>query len=200
MRKYKFNWDLIGNIEDGRPNLGPQVDLDMYRLMQFTMRDALEVRYGTEVADEIFYEAGKLAGAEFYEHHIKPVSNIDEFVGKAQQKLRDKRIGVLRLEETLLDKGRVTLTIDEDLDCSGLPELDYETCIYDEGFISALFESFTQVKWKAEEIDCWCTGARTCRFLVTQEDLEDAAQEDLKTVTQEDLEAVTQEDLETVAQ
>jgi predicted hydrocarbon binding protein len=176
MRKYQFSWDLIGDIDVGRPNLGSQVDLDMYRLMQFTMRDTLEKRYGADVTDEIFYAAGKLAGAEFYENHIKPVSSVDEFVGKTQQVLRDKRIGVLRLEEAILDEGRVTLTIDEDLDCSGLPELDYETCVYDEGFVSALFESFTNNKWKAEEIDCWCTGARTCRFLVTQEDLEAAAE------------------------
>jgi predicted hydrocarbon binding protein len=177
MRKYEFNWDLIGDIEEGRPNLGSQVDLDMYRLMQFTMRDVLESRIGTEATDEVFYAAGKLAGAEFYEHHIHPVASVDEFVGKTQKTLLDKRIGVLRLEEALLDEGRVTLTIDEDLDCSGLPELDYETCVYDEGFVSALFESFTNVEWKAEEIDCWCTGARTCRFLVTQEDLAAAAAE-----------------------
>jgi predicted hydrocarbon binding protein len=151
------------------------VDLDMYRLMQFTMRDVLEERFGSDAADEMFYAAGKLAGAVFYEQHIQPVSSVEEFVGKTQRILRDKRVGVLRLEETLLDQGRVTLTIDEDLDCSGLPEIDYETCVYDEGFISALFESFTHGKWKAEEIDCWCTGARTCRFLVTQEELEAAA-------------------------
>jgi predicted hydrocarbon binding protein len=175
MRKYRFDWKLIGNIEEGRPNLGAQVDLDMYRLMQFTMRDTLEARYGTEAADEIFCAAGKLAGAEFYEHYIKPVESVDEFVGKTQQTLREKRVGVLRLEEAVMDEGRVTLTIDEDLDCSGLPELDYETCVYDEGFVSALFESFTKGKWKAEEIDCWCTGARTCRFLVTKEDLEAVA-------------------------
>jgi predicted hydrocarbon binding protein len=171
MRKYEFKWDLLGDIEDGRPNLGPQVDLDIYRLLQFTMRDVLESRFGSDVADEIFFDAGKMAGKEFYEHHIKPVGSAEEFVKKTQDVLKDKRIGVLRLEESMLDQGRVVLTIDEDLDCSGLPELDYETCIYDEGFVSALFECFTNEKWRAEEIDCWCTGARTCRFLVTQEDL-----------------------------
>jgi predicted hydrocarbon binding protein len=170
MRKYAFSWDLIGDVALGRPNLGTEVDLEVYRLMQFTMRDVVEQRFGSEATDEIFYEAGKIAGAHFYEHHIKPVADIDEFVSKAQEKLRDKRIGVLRLEEAAMNEGRVVLTVDEDLDCSGLPEIDYETCIYDEGFIAALFESFTTEKWKAEEIDCWCTGARTCRFLVTQDE------------------------------
>jgi predicted hydrocarbon binding protein len=174
MRKYQFTWDLIGDIETGRPNLGTSVDLEAYRIMQFTMRDVLEQHYGAEITDKIFYEAGKLAGRQFFDHHIKPVSTIDEFVSKTQEILKNKRIGVLRLEEAMLDEGRVILTIDEDLDCSGLPELDYETCIYDEGFVSALFEGFTHDKWKAEEIDCWCTGARTCRFLVTQEDLQEA--------------------------
>ena len=169
MRKYAFNWDLIGDIDMGRPNLGSHVDLAVYRLMQFTMRDVIEQNYGSAVTDEIFYAAGKKAGAMFYEQFIKPVGSLDEFVSKTQQQLKEKNIGVLRLEEAALKEGRVILTVDEDLDCSGLPELDYETCIYDEGFIAALFESYTSEKWKAEEIDCWCTGARTCRFLVTQE-------------------------------
>ena len=58
----------------------------------------------------------------------------------------------------------MTITISEDLDCSGLPELDYEVCKYDEGFIAALLESFTGKSFQVKEIDCWCTGDRTCRF------------------------------------
>ena len=167
MRKYQFNWNLLGNMND-RPNLGAQVDLETYRLMQFTLRDVLERDYGTENTDAIFFKAGKLAGTEFYQQYIYPVTSIDEFISKTQSILKEKRIGILKIEEALLEQGRVMLTIDEDMDCSGLPELEYETCIYDEGFISALFESCTQKSWRAKEIDCWCTGARTCRFLVTE--------------------------------
>jgi predicted hydrocarbon binding protein len=56
------------------------------------------------------------------------------------------------------------LTVSEDLDCSGLPETGDEICTYDEGFISALLESFTGIPFHVEEVDCWCTGDRTCRF------------------------------------
>jgi predicted hydrocarbon binding protein len=168
MRKYEFRWDLIGDIQTGRPNLGEDVDVELYRLMQFTLRDVIEQTHGTEEADRLFHEAGKIAGKFFYEKYIHPVSSIEEFVSKTQKLLREKKIGILRIEETLLDQGKILLTVDEDLDCSGLPELDYETCIYDEGFISSLFEGFTQKVWNAKEIDCWCTGARTCRFLVTE--------------------------------
>jgi len=56
------------------------------------------------------------------------------------------------------------LTVDEDLDCSGLPLMDEVVCTYDEGFIAGIFESYTGKRFEVKEIDCWCTGERTCRF------------------------------------
>jgi len=164
MRKYEFFWDLLGDVNEGRKNLGKDVDVEIYRLMQFTFRDVIEEKYGSEAADEIFYAAGRKAGIAFYQHYINPADTIEDFVRKTQEVLKEKKIGILRIEEALLDEGQITLTVDEDLDCSGLPELDYEICTYDEGFVAALLEGFTQTKWSAKEIDCWCTGARTCRF------------------------------------
>lgn len=169
MRKYQFDWALIGDVSGGRPNLGKDVGVEMYRLLQYTLRDLLEQRLGTEETDLLFFRAGALAGGLFYEHHIAPVHTLDEFVSKTQKVLREKKIGILRIEELSKDLDRIVLTVDEDLDCSGLPELDYETCIYDEGFISALLQGFTGQAWRAQEIDCWCTGARTCRFLIQRE-------------------------------
>ncbi len=169
MRKYSFDWSLLGDLQDGRPNLGTCIDLEQYRLLLFTVRDVLEERYGTDEADAVLFEAGKIAGAEFYRHYIAPVATLDEFVSKTQKMLKEKNIGILRIEEALLEQGKVVLTIDEDVDCSGLPETDFEVCIYDEGFVSSLFEGFSGERWNAKEIDCWCTGARTCRFLVTKQ-------------------------------
>ncbi|MEI6451670.1 MAG: 4-vinyl reductase, partial [Actinomycetes bacterium] len=37
-------------------------------------------------------------------------------------------------------------------------------CVYDEGFIAALLESYTGRRFVVKEVDCWCTGDRTCRF------------------------------------
>ena len=53
-RKYKFSWELLGDLELGRPNLGPYARIEMYRLMQYAFRDVLEVFCGTEKADELF--------------------------------------------------------------------------------------------------------------------------------------------------
>ena len=164
-RKYAFSWEHLGDLAAGRPNLGPLTRLEVYRLMQFCFRDVVEARFGTAAADETFYEAGALAGRHLYERLIAPVEGLDAFLAKLRDVLRDLKVGVLRVEESDPEKGRFVLTVSEDVDCSGLPDLSYEVCRYDEGLISALLESFTGRPFAVREIDCWSTGDRTCRFL-----------------------------------
>jgi hypothetical protein len=166
-RKYAFNWELLGDISAGRPNLGHYTRVEVYRLMQFCFRDVLEQNLGTEKTDQMFYEAGKLAGEHFYRNMLKPVDNLNDFVQQLQESLKEMGIGILRVEKADVAKGEFVLTVSEDLDCSGLPELDYEICTYDEGFIAAIMESFTGKNFTVKEVDCWCTGDRTCRFSAT---------------------------------
>jgi YD repeat-containing protein len=163
-RKYAFSWDLLGNLEEGRPNLGRETRVEVYRLMQFTLRDVIEKHCGTEQADRFFYEAGKIAGNAFYEHFLAGTNDVSEFVKKLQAALKEMKIGVLRVESMSSGAEKITLTVDEDLDCSGLPEMDFEICVYDEGFISGILENFTGRQYLVKEVDCWCTGDRTCRF------------------------------------
>ena len=163
-RRYNFSWELLGDIDLGRPNLGREIKLEVYRLMQFTIRDVLEEEFGTEKADKVFYEAGRKAGKAFYEHLLNDCKEVKDFVKKLQETLKDLKIGIMRVESITSDAGKLVLTVDEDVDCSGLPELDFEICVYDEGFISGILENFTGSEYTVKEIDCWCTGERTCRF------------------------------------
>ncbi|MBF0319568.1 MAG: 4-vinyl reductase [Nitrospirae bacterium] len=163
-RKYKFSWDMLGDLKAGRPNLGPMMRLEVYRLMQYSFRDVIETRHGADEADRIFYEAGFLAGMEFYDNLIGPQEDINNFIKKLQSVLKEMGIGILRVEEADLDNGRITVTVSEDLDCSGLPDTGLELCTFDEGFISALLYGFTGKSFTVKEVDCWCTGDRTCRF------------------------------------
>lgn len=169
-RKYQFHWGLLGDLELGRPNLGKTMRVETYRLMQFTFRDVLEQNYGSEEADKIFYEAGKLAGTEFYKQNLHSVGDAKDFVGQLKSALKEWGIGILRIEDIDLDKGELTLTVSEDLDCSGLPENGIEICVYDEGFIAAILESYFHKPFSVKEVDCWCTGDRTCRFFAHIED------------------------------
>ena len=57
-----------------------------------------------------------------------------------------------------------TLTVEEDLDCSGLPLTDEVVCQYDEGFIAGIMETYTGQPFHVKEIDCWASGDRVCRF------------------------------------
>jgi len=163
-QKYKFSWELLGNINLARPNLGPNTRLEVYRLMQGTFREILEQHFGTDMADQVFYESGKLAGEHFYKHVIGEVEDFGQMTKALEQSMLSLGMGVLRIEESDFDKGTFVLTVSEDLDCSGLPELGYLICTYDEGFIAGIFESFTGKTFRVKEIDCWCTGERTCRF------------------------------------
>ncbi len=165
-REGLFEWTMLGNIGEGRPNLGPTTDVSVYRLMQFTLRDVLIRESGVAAADRIFYEAGRTAGRLFYENLITRKESFNAFVGNLQEVLRELRIGILRVEKADLESLNFTLTVAEDLDCSGLPVCDETICTYDEGFIGGLLLAHTGKEFKVKEVDCWCSGDRVCRFSV----------------------------------
>jgi uncharacterized protein len=121
-REYSFDWSLLGDIELGRPNLGRNTRLEIYRLMQFTIRDVLEKHLGSQETDNIFYEAERLAGKHFYQHFLTRAENLDAFLSLLQVTLQELGVGILRIEKADLDQGILILTVSEDLDCSGLPE------------------------------------------------------------------------------
>ena len=163
-RKYAFSWDLIGDIRSGRPNLGASTRIEAYRLMQYAFRDVLEQRYGTQAADAIFREAGHLAGTAFFQRFLADIRDFGEFCHVLQNALREWNMAIFRVEKADLEAGSFLVTMSEDLDCSGLPELEHEFCAYDEGFLAGLLGSYTGCPLTVREIDCWCTGDRTCRF------------------------------------
>ena len=162
---YRFSWENLGDIHQGRPKLGASVPVAVYRLMQYTFRDVIEREYGKEAADRIFYDAGYLAGDEFYDNALGETSDLSQFMKSLQSVLREMGIGILRVEESDPENGRFVITVSEDLDCSGLPETGHAVCTYDEGFIAALFRKFTGMEFDVKEVDFWCTGDRTCRFV-----------------------------------
>ena len=165
-RKYLFDWDnTIGvDINNARPNLGPNTRIEAYRLFQFTLRDILEQHYGTEMADTLFRESGVIAGKAFYDRFLKGARNVAELAAKIENSFNALGIGIFRVESSKDDNSYFVFTVDEDLDCSGLPDTSDVICVYDEGFIQGVLESFSGEHFSVREIDCWCNGARTCRF------------------------------------
>ena len=163
---YHFKWKDLGNISEGRPNLGESTNIAVYRLMQYTLREVLATRYGANIAGAILQEAGGLAGQEFCRNLLNVRLDFNGFVACLQEKLKELNIGILRLEKADLEAMKFVLTISEDLDCSGLPISGETVCEYDEGFISGIFRVYTGREFIVKEVDCWATGERTCRFTV----------------------------------
>ncbi|MHC4536456.1 MAG: V4R domain-containing protein [Planctomycetota bacterium] len=126
--KSSFEWTMLGKIDEGRPNLGFTTDVSVYRLMQFTLRDELIKDYGVEKADRLFYRAGETAGRHFYENLITKRDSFGEFVAELQDVLKQRKIGILRVEKGDVENLTFTLTVAEDLDCSGLPICDEQIC------------------------------------------------------------------------
>lgn len=159
-----FNWGMLGDVAEGRPNLGANMEVSVYRLMQFTLRDVIIQEFDTETADRLYFKAGELAGRELFRNVIKQKTDFGAFIKELQETLAALKIGILRVEKSDLDKLEFTLTVAEDLDCSGLPVCDEQICTYDEGFIGGLLHEFTGKKFDVKEVDCWCSGDRVCRF------------------------------------
>jgi predicted hydrocarbon binding protein len=165
-RKYQFDWDSTIGVNMGlaRPNLGSNTSVEVYRLFQYTLRDILEQHYGTELADNLFREAGIMAGKAFHDKYLNDAKDISTLVSKLQDSLHFLGIGIFRVENAAEDGSRYIFTVEEDLECSGLPDTSAVVCVYDEGFIQGILGSFSGKQFDVREIDCWCTGARTCRF------------------------------------
>jgi predicted hydrocarbon binding protein len=159
-----FAWENLGDIKEGRGDLGEEMPVLVYRLMQYTMLDVLTKAYGAEKANEYFRDAGFLAGTEFARHTLDLEVNFDTFLENLKDSLAALKIGILRMEDFDAETGNIVLTVAQDLDCSGLPVTNENVCNYDEGFIAGILEAYTGKKYVVREVDCWANGDRVCRF------------------------------------
>jgi len=159
-----FTWASLGDIDVGRGNLGGEMPVLVYRLMQFTLIDVLSQEFGLDGANDFIRKAGHLAGTEFAKNVLDTTLEFDAFVAHLQEALKTLKIGVMRMESTDPETGEMMLTVSEDLDCSGLPVTNENVCVYDEGFIAGILKVYTGKEYDVREIDCWASGARVCRF------------------------------------
>ena len=164
---HEFSWANLGDIKEGREDLGEEMPVLVYRLMQFTMLDVLAKEFGPDKADEFFRRAGFLAGSEFAKNLLDLTADLNAFLAQLTKALADQKIGILRMEAFDTETGNLVLTVGQDLDCSGLPITEETVCNYDEGFIAGILNAYTGVDYNVQEIACWSNGDRVCRFNAT---------------------------------
>lgn len=162
--------DYLQFNEGSRGNLGEELPVIVYRLLEYSLKDELIERFGKETQIDIFRQAGRKAGEYFAKKMLDMEQPLDQFVSQLQAKMQKLKIGVLRIEDVDEESGRIILTVAEDADCSGLPVLGETVCNYDEGFISGILSLYSGKQYTAVEVDCWATGDRVCRFHANVED------------------------------
>lgn len=160
-----FSWGALGDIRRGRADLGEEIPVLVYRLMQFTMLDALSKAHGRDAANGYFRQAGFLAGTEIARNMLDLSVPFNTFVAQLQKTLRTLKIGILRMEAYDCVTGAIELTVGQDLDCSGLPITGETVCCYDEGFLAGVLEAYTGSQYDVREVECWARGDRMCRFI-----------------------------------
>lgn len=163
-----FSWTDLGDIQEGRPNLGMSTRVEVYRLMQYTMRAVLSDEFGDAETRRLLARAGRISGEAFCKNKLDVTMPLNSFLARLHEQLEDLGIGMLRVEEVHPERLSLIITVSEDLDCSGLPVNGYTVCDYDEGFFAGIFKVYTGKEYEVKEIDCWSTGDRTCRFSIHQ--------------------------------
>ena len=123
-----------------RGNLGDELPVMVYRMLEYSLKDELKNRFGKEVQIEVFRSAGRKAREYFAKNMLDLDVPLDQFVNELQKKMQELKIGVLRIEDVNEETGKIILTVAEDLSLySGKP-------------------------YTAIEVECWATGDRVCRF------------------------------------
>ena len=84
---YKFSWDQLGDIAIGRENLGAQMPVTVYRLLEYCIKEVLEEDYGKEQMHHIFQKAGIIAGRELAHNLLDLSVDIHTFFGQLQDVL-----------------------------------------------------------------------------------------------------------------
>ena len=166
----EFSWERLDGIGEGRITLGNQVPVLIYRMMQFSIFDVLIKELGVEKAQVIVRKAGYLAGVKYAKNVLDLTLSFDDFVPILKNSLIDLRIGILDMESFNARTGKITLTVSEYLDCSGLSATNETIYYYDEGFIAGILDSYTEKTYTVRKIECWANGDWICRFCATVED------------------------------
>lgn len=155
-----------GDLSKGRPEMGSEMPVFIFRLYQTALRKMLRETYGEGEMVALLRNSGRLAGGAFAREMLDLSLTFPEFAKQLSEKLVGLKIGKLVIESFDEGTGCGVLTIMDDLDCSGIGILGETLCQYDEGFIAGILNEYTKKNYSVTEVDCWGTGADVCRFQV----------------------------------
>ncbi len=162
--EFELTLQSLGNIELGRGEIGDMVPVLVYRMYAFAMQEALVKQYGVGEMEETIHLAGKIAGRML----SKDVLNVDlpfeDFTTTLANTFEEMKVGKLNVEMFDEATHEMTITIDDDADCSGTQDMNKVLCHFDAGLIAGVLLEYEKRPFSVVEVDCWANGADTCRF------------------------------------
>ncbi len=134
----RFSWADLETSPPAAPTSAKTSPWPSTRLLQYTLRDHPDLRPRGAASRRTVRQGRSLAGFHFCKNILDPALNPNEFLAALQQKLRSFPSESCALKGRFR-KATFTLTVAEELDCSGLPCSEETVCQYDEGFIAGRF-------------------------------------------------------------
>ena len=72
--------DYLQYNEKSRGNLGEELPVLVYRMLEYSLREELCQRFGKETQIDVFRNAGRMAGEYFAKHMLNLDQPLDSFV------------------------------------------------------------------------------------------------------------------------
>lgn len=160
----------IGDVKKGRGILGEEMPVKIYRLFQFSLREALTKQYGEGEATEAYRSGGRIAGRRFAREYLNLNQPEEGFLQELKQVFRREKIGDVKIQSDLECEHQMVITVSNDLGCSGLEDEGTTVCQFDEGFLAGILYEYTHKIHTVSEIDCWANGSDACRFIITNQE------------------------------
>ncbi|MDR0819026.1 MAG: hypothetical protein LBN43_05600, partial [Oscillospiraceae bacterium] len=145
-----FVWENLGDIEEGRGDLGETMPVLVYRLMQHTLLEAVTNGIGFSKANEHFRKAGFLAGFEFAKHLLNLKADFNSFASELQTQLVQMKIGIYRMDIFDTETRKIIISVGERLD--GEPLSDPTVCKYEEGFLAGIMEAYAGNRYEVQDV------------------------------------------------
>ena len=154
-RTYEFNWDIIGDLQEGRPNLGGQVNLILYRVMQYTFHEIAVKQFGNDESNRLFYEAGNIAGRFFFDNFLVKDKDLplDSFLEKLRAVLDENCIRFLRIDSVNEAAGEFAISVAAGFEGDALDAIKLADCDYDNGFVEGVLFKYAGKDFKAKGVN-----------------------------------------------
>ena len=84
--------DYMSFNKESRGNMGDMLPVQLYRLLEYSLREELLERWGKNEQIAIFRKAGYRAGAFFASHFLDLTLSLNRFVAQLQQRMEEMKM------------------------------------------------------------------------------------------------------------